>query len=61
VLLAGPVVYFALIHMVFVSSIRYRVPALVPAFGLAGLGAVQLLDRIRGPGSRQARPADAAA
>jgi 4-amino-4-deoxy-L-arabinose transferase-like glycosyltransferase len=36
VLLAGPLVYFLLIHMVFVSSVRYRLPGMVPAFGLAG-------------------------
>jgi hypothetical protein len=40
VLLGGPLVYFFLLHCVFVSSIRYRIPAEVPAFGLmaAGLG-----------------------
>lgn len=42
VLLAGPVLYFAAIHMVFVSSIRYRVPGLVPAFGLAGIALSRL-------------------
>jgi 4-amino-4-deoxy-L-arabinose transferase-like glycosyltransferase len=39
VLLLGPVVYFCALHMVFVSSIRYRVPAIVAAYGLAGWGA----------------------
>ena len=34
-LLAGPLVYFCLLHMVFVSSIRYRIPGEVPALGLA--------------------------
>lgn len=37
-LLAGPVLYFMAIHLVFVSSVRYRLPGMVPAFGLAGLG-----------------------
>ncbi len=35
----GPVLYFMAVHLVFVSSIRYRIPALVPALSLAG-GAV---------------------
>lgn len=37
VLLAGPLLYFAAIHMIFVSSIRYRIPAMLPAFGLAAI------------------------
>ncbi|MDB5352093.1 MAG: family glycosyltransferase, 4-amino-4-deoxy-L-arabinose transferase [Planctomycetota bacterium] len=41
VLLAGPLVYFFLLHLIFVSSIRYRIPAEVPAFGLVGLGWVR--------------------
>ena len=44
-LLGGPLVYFAGIHLLFVSSIRYRVPALVPAFGLAGLGVLVWRER----------------
>lgn len=35
VLLAGPLVYFAAVHAVFVSSVRYRIPAMVPTLGLA--------------------------
>jgi 4-amino-4-deoxy-L-arabinose transferase-like glycosyltransferase len=38
VLLLGPLLYFCLLHMVFVSSIRYRIPGEVPALGLASLG-----------------------
>jgi 4-amino-4-deoxy-L-arabinose transferase-like glycosyltransferase len=38
VLLVGPLSYFAAVHMIFVSSIRYRIPAIVPAFALAGAG-----------------------
>jgi hypothetical protein len=35
VLLAGPVLYFCVIHLVFVSSIRYREAAMLPMLGLA--------------------------
>jgi hypothetical protein len=41
VLLAGPLFYFAAIHMAFASSVRYRAPGMVPALGLAGLGALR--------------------
>jgi hypothetical protein len=34
-LLAGPVLYFTAIHMVFVSSVRYREAAMLPVLGLA--------------------------
>jgi 4-amino-4-deoxy-L-arabinose transferase-like glycosyltransferase len=38
VLLLGPLVYFMILHMIFVSSIRYRIPGLLPALGLAAVG-----------------------
>jgi 4-amino-4-deoxy-L-arabinose transferase-like glycosyltransferase len=38
VLLASPLVYTFLLHLVFVSSMRYRVPVEVPAAGLAAVG-----------------------
>jgi 4-amino-4-deoxy-L-arabinose transferase-like glycosyltransferase len=47
VLLAGPLFYFCALHMVFASSMRYRVPAEAPAMGLAAVG----LSRLA-PGSR---------
>lgn len=50
VLLAGPLLYFAAIHMLFVGSVRYRVPAIVPAISLAGLAA--------GPWTSRLAPAD---
>ena len=37
-LLAGPVLYFCAVHAVFVSSIRYRIPAEPAAMGLAAIG-----------------------
>lgn len=35
-LLIGALLYFAFMHMIFVSSIRYRIPGMAPAMGLAG-------------------------
>ncbi|GAC1450672.1 MAG: hypothetical protein NVSMB9_35270 [Isosphaeraceae bacterium] len=46
VLLALPLLYVFTLHLVFVSSMRYRVPVAVPALGLAAVGARRLL---RGP------------
>lgn len=46
-LLAGPLAYFCVLHLVFVSSIRYRIPGEVPALGLAGLGLGRVVGRIR--------------
>jgi 4-amino-4-deoxy-L-arabinose transferase-like glycosyltransferase len=43
VVLAGPLLYFAAIHLVFASSSRYRMPGMMPALGLAGLGACRWL------------------
>ena len=37
-LLAGPLFYFCALHLVFASSMRYRIPAEVPAMGLAAVG-----------------------
>lgn len=43
VLLAGPILYFALLHAVFASSMRYRTPGEVPAMGLAAVGLLRLV------------------
>ena len=49
-LLMGPLAYFFALHLIFVSSIRYRIPAMVPAFGLVGAGWVKLGQRWMGNG-----------
>ena len=38
VILLGPLIYFCVVHLVFVSSIRYRIPAEMVATSLAGIG-----------------------
>ena len=37
-LLAGPLLYFCLLHLIFASSMRYRIPGEMPAMGLAAIG-----------------------
>ncbi len=48
-LTAGPVLYFAAIHTVFVSSLRYRLPAEYPLLILTAVGVRTLLAWRRGP------------
>jgi 4-amino-4-deoxy-L-arabinose transferase-like glycosyltransferase len=43
-LLAGPIVYFCALHLVFASSVRYRIPGEMPAMGLAAIGWARLLQ-----------------
>jgi 4-amino-4-deoxy-L-arabinose transferase-like glycosyltransferase len=47
VLLAGPLFYFCAVHLVFVSSIRYRIPGEMVAATLAGMGFRSIEGRIR--------------
>ncbi|HWL07826.1 MAG TPA: glycosyltransferase family 39 protein [Planctomicrobium sp.] len=44
-ILAGPIFYFALLHLIFVSSLRYRLPTEYPLFVLAGVGIVAFTTR----------------
>jgi hypothetical protein len=37
-LLAGPILYFGMVHMAFTSSMRYRTPGEFPATALAAVG-----------------------
>jgi 4-amino-4-deoxy-L-arabinose transferase-like glycosyltransferase len=46
---AGPILYFTAIHLVFVSSLRYRLPAEYPLAVLAAAGFCHLLPRGSGP------------
>lgn len=43
---ASPVLYFALLHSVFVGSVRYRQPAILALCILGGIGAAWMLDEI---------------
>ncbi len=45
-LLAGPVLYFCAVHAVFVSSIRYRIPAEPAVMGLAAIGLRSIATRV---------------
>lgn len=51
-LTAGPVLYFAAVHAVFVSSLRYRLPAEYALWVLSAFGLKLCLDRRCGAGSR---------
>lgn len=48
ILLAGALLYFWMLHMIFVSSIRYRLPGMVPAFVLAAIGLTHWVRFVRG-------------
>ena len=42
VLLAGPLFYFCALHLVFASSMRYRIPGELPAMGLTAVGVMTI-------------------
>ena len=46
-LFALPTVYFGVLHMMFIGSVRYRQPAVLVMCVLAGCGIVFLLERIK--------------
>lgn len=52
VLLAGPLFYFCALHMVFASSMRYRIPAEMPAAVLAAIGLFRVVGELRAIGRR---------
>ncbi len=56
VLAAGPLLYFSALHLIFASSMRYRIPGEMPALALAAFGGLTLWTwwRKPGPGRRAA-------
>ena len=53
-LLAGPLLIFLALHVIFVSSIRYRIPGFVPMLGLVAVGVRRLVPS--GFGGREPVP-----
>jgi 4-amino-4-deoxy-L-arabinose transferase-like glycosyltransferase len=51
-LLAGPLLYFCALHMVFASSMRYRIPGEMPALGLAAIGGARWCAKKRASSSK---------
>lgn len=55
-LTVGPILYFAAIHMLFVSSLRYRLPTEYPLLILSAVGLQAALEVWRGRGRSPVRP-----
>jgi 4-amino-4-deoxy-L-arabinose transferase-like glycosyltransferase len=51
-ILAGPIVYFSAVHLVFVSSLRYRLPAEYPLLILSAWGLLAVAEVFRPPAGR---------
>lgn len=47
-ILLSPALYFSLVHMVFVGSVRYRVPVMPLVFVLSAVTLASIADRFRG-------------
>src|SRR5206468_931542 len=47
--LLAPVLYFTLVHMIFVGSVRYRVPVMPTLYIFAGAAVASVLTRRAGP------------
>lgn len=54
--LAGPILYFCALHLIFASSMRYRIPGEMPAMGLAAIGWAGLMARRAGASDRGTEP-----
>ena len=56
VVTVGPIMYFAALHLLFVGSLRYRLPAEYPLCVLSAIGFVRLWDTCRPAAASSAAP-----